>query len=181
MNSLDFVGHVVLTVSSPLHHENDADEKEEDEADHWAHCGSNNHTHIGGYWQRTHSDTLHQSKLFYITYELYCSWGWKAMAEKKRSRIPTFIIFWFYEHGGCLCYVQVTISRLMKQLSEPAELVAVHTYFPDMLLLRLLSFKVPVFSSRTALNMEDYGQTYMHSLFPCVFSGAWTYRFLKIV
>jgi len=47
-------------------------------------------------------------------------------------------------------YVQLTISRLMKQLSDPAELLAAHTYFPDMLLLRLLSFRVPVFSSENS-------------------------------
>lgn len=41
---------------------------------------------------------------------------------------------------------EATMSRLMKQLSVPAGLVAEHTYFPDMLLLRLLSFRVPVFS-----------------------------------
>lgn len=46
-------------------------------------------------------------------------------------------------------YVQVTISRLMKQLSEPAVLLAVQMYFPDMLPLRLLSFRVPVFWSKT--------------------------------
>ena len=34
MNSLDFVGHVVLVVSPPLHQENEADEEEEDEANH---------------------------------------------------------------------------------------------------------------------------------------------------
>lgn len=65
-----------------------------------------------------------------------------------------------------VCYVQVTISRLMKQLSDPAELLAVHTYFPDMLLLRLLSFRVPVFSSKTAQNTEDYGQACLH-IIPC--------------
>lgn len=57
--------------------------------------------------------------------------------------------------GVAVWFVQVTISRLMKQLSDPAELLAAHTYFPDMLLLRLLSLRVPVFSSKTAWNTED--------------------------
>lgn len=52
-------------------------------------------------------------------------------------------------------YIQLTMSRLMMQLSDPAELLAVHVYFPDMLLLRLLNFSVPVFSSRMFQNVED--------------------------
>lgn len=52
-------------------------------------------------------------------------------------------------------YIQVEISRLMKQLSDPAILLAVHTYFPDMLLLRLLSFRVPVFSSKMAFTKKE--------------------------
>ena len=35
----------------------------------------------------------------------------------------------------------------MEQLSEPAVLLARHTYFPDMLLVRLLSLRVPCLSS----------------------------------
>lgn len=53
------------------------------------------------------------------------------------------------------------MARLMKQLSDPAGLLAVHTYFPDMLLLRLLSFRVPVCSSKQQ-------RTRMH-IIPCVF------------
>lgn len=41
------------------------------------------------------------------------------------------------------------MSNLMLQLWDPAELLAVHTYVPAMLLLRLLSFRLPVFSSAT--------------------------------
>lgn len=59
---------------------------------------------------------------------------------------------------GAVGYVHVTISRLMKQLSEPAVLLAVQVYFPDMLALRLLSFRVPVFSSETAADTEDSAQ-----------------------
>ena len=44
-------------------------------------------------------------------------------------------------------YVQVLTSRLIKQVSEPAVFLAVHTYFPDMFLVRLLSLSVPRFSS----------------------------------
>lgn len=38
-------------------------------------------------------------------------------------------------------------SRLMEQLSEPAVLLALQMYFPDMLLVRLLSRRVPNLSS----------------------------------
>lgn len=48
VHSLDFVGHVVLVVSPSLHQENQAEKEEEDEAHHWAHCGTNNHSHISG-------------------------------------------------------------------------------------------------------------------------------------
>lgn len=44
-------------------------------------------------------------------------------------------------------YIQVITSRLMEQLSEPAVLLARQMYFPDMLLVRLLSRRVPCFSS----------------------------------
>lgn len=44
-------------------------------------------------------------------------------------------------------YVQVMTSRLMEQLSEPAVLLALQMYFPDMLLVRLLSRRVPDLSS----------------------------------
>lgn len=47
----------------------------------------------------------------------------------------------------CVISSQVIMSKLMVQVSDAAELLAVHTYFPDMLLLRLLSFREPVFSS----------------------------------
>lgn len=60
----------------------------------------------------------------------------KAQASNEPTTAPTIIP----------TLVEETISRLMTQLSDPAELLAVHTYFPDMLLLRLLSFRVPVFS-----------------------------------
>lgn len=46
-----------------------------------------------------------------------------------------------------LHYVQVMTSRLMEQLSEPAVLLALQMYFPDMLLERLLSRRVPYRSS----------------------------------
>lgn len=46
-----------------------------------------------------------------------------------------------------LRYVQVMTSRLMEQLSEPAVLLALQMYFPDMLLVRLLSRRVPYLSS----------------------------------
>lgn len=46
-----------------------------------------------------------------------------------------------------LRYVQVMTSRLMEQLSEPAVLLALQMYFPDMLLVRLLSRRVPNLSS----------------------------------
>lgn len=55
-----------------------------------------------------------------------------------------------------MLYSQLTMSRLMMQLSDPAELLAVQTYFPDMFLLRLLSFRVPAFSSETAVNTKDH-------------------------
>lgn len=48
---------------------------------------------------------------------------------------------------ACAVDVQFMISRVTEQLSDPAELLAVHMYFPDMLLLRLLSLRVPVLSS----------------------------------
>lgn len=67
-----------------------------------------------------------------------------------------------------VCYVQVTISRLMEQLSDPAELLAVHIYFPDMLLLRLFSLRVPVFSSKTASNTEEYSQACMHTQYSII-------------
>ena len=44
-------------------------------------------------------------------------------------------------------YVRVITSRLMEQLSEPAVLLARQMYFPDMLLVRLLSLRVPCLSS----------------------------------
>lgn len=44
-------------------------------------------------------------------------------------------------------YIQVKTSRLMEQLSEPAVLLARQMYFPDMLLVRLLSLRVPCLSS----------------------------------
>ena len=37
--------------------------------------------------------------------------------------------------------IQVITSRLMEQLSEPAVLLALQTYFPDMFLVRLLSLR----------------------------------------
>lgn len=46
-------------------------------------------------------------------------------------------------------YAQVMTSRLMEQLSEPAVLLARQMYFPDMLLVRLLSLRVPCLSSAT--------------------------------
>lgn len=64
-------------------------------------------------------------------------------------------------------YLQVTISRLMKQLSEPAVLLAVQMYFPDILPLRLFSFSVPVFSSKTAVNMVDFVQA-VYCMFICM-------------
>jgi len=51
-------------------------------------------------------------------------------------------------------YIHVMTSRLMKQVSSPAELDEVHTYFPDILLLRLFSFKVPAVSSTTTQQCE---------------------------
>lgn len=44
-------------------------------------------------------------------------------------------------------FLQVITSRLMEQLSEPAVLLARQMYFPDMLLVRLLSLRVPCLSS----------------------------------
>lgn len=46
--SLDFVGQVVLVVSLPLHQERGEEEEEQDEANHGAHCGTHNHSHVGG-------------------------------------------------------------------------------------------------------------------------------------
>ena len=66
-----------------------------------------------------------------------------------------------HEHGllskysrVSLIYAPVMTSRLMKQVSVPAVLEALHTYFPDMLLVRLVSFRVPAVSS-TGENRED--------------------------
>lgn len=47
--SLDFVGQVVLIVSPPLHQECRKEKEEQDEANHGAHCGTHNHSHIGGW------------------------------------------------------------------------------------------------------------------------------------
>lgn len=41
---------------------------------------------------------------------------------------------------------EVKTSRLTEQVSEPAVLLARHTYFPDMLLVRLLNLRVPCLS-----------------------------------
>lgn len=61
--------------------------------------------------------------------------------------------------GVQLSYVQVMTSRLMEQLSEPAVLLALQMYFPDMLLVRLLSRRVPYLSSAE----QAHSQT--HSLY----------------
>lgn len=54
-------------------------------------------------------------------------------------------------YTGC---VQLVMCRSISQVFSATVLLAVHTYFPDMLLLRLFSFRVPVFSSKTAVYME---------------------------
>lgn len=57
----------------------------------------------------------------------------------------------------------------MKQVSDPAVLLALHTYFPDMLLLKLLNFNVPVFSSETTRGLESTipAETYQpHKVIP---------------
>lgn len=61
------------------------------------------------------------------------------------------------EMGCCvqLRYVQVMTSRLMEQLSEPAVLLALQMYFPDMLLVRLLSRRVPYLSSAEQTHSQN--------------------------
>lgn len=48
MNSLDFIGHVILTVSPPLNPEESNDEEKEDEAHHWADGGAGYHPRFSG-------------------------------------------------------------------------------------------------------------------------------------
>lgn len=50
MNSLDFIGHVVLVVSSSLENEHkpDADTEEEDETEDRSNCCANNHSNLIG-------------------------------------------------------------------------------------------------------------------------------------
>lgn len=47
-------------------------------------------------------------------------------------------------------------SRLMEQLSEPAVLLALQMYFPDMLLVRLLSRRVPYLSSAEQAHSQTH-------------------------
>lgn len=54
-----------------------------------------------------------------------------------------------------LRYVQVMTSRLMEQLSEPAVLLALQMYFPDMLFERLLSRRVPYRSSAEQAHSQN--------------------------
>lgn len=60
------------------------------------------------------------------------------------------------EGGG---HIQVMTSRLMEQLSEPAVLLALQMYFPDMLLVRLLSLRVPCRSSAEKHTVTHTSQT----------------------
>lgn len=62
-------------------------------------------------------------------------------------------------------YIQVMTSRLIEQLSEPAVLLARQMYFPDMLLVRLLSRRVPCFSS--AKQAHSYAQFVIMIVFMC--------------
>lgn len=50
------------------------------------------------------------------------------------------------------------MSKLMVQVSDAAELLAVHSYFPDMLLLRLFSFREPIFSSGRGHDVQTQSQ-----------------------
>lgn len=64
-------------------------------------------------------------------------------------------LFLLINHNqGYTCCVQFVMCRSISQVFSATVLLAVHTYFPDMLLLRLFSFRVPVFSSITAVYME---------------------------
>lgn len=67
-----------------------------------------------------------------------------ALLKNKSSVVGSCVRACVYAQGG---YVQVITSRLMEQLSEPAVLLARQMYFPDMLLVRLLSLRVPCLSS----------------------------------
>ena len=61
-------------------------------------------------------------------------------------------------------------SRLMVQLSEPAVLLARQMYFPDMLLVRLLSLRVPCLSS--AKQPHSYTHTYTQRSYIYVISAS---------
>lgn len=70
----------------------------------------------------------------------------------------------------CVCsgvfftvYLQVITSRLMEQLSEPAVLLARQMYFPDMLLVRLLSLRVPCLSSAK----QPHSYTHLTIIYLC--------------
>ena len=76
MNSLDFVGHVVLIVSPPLekHQESQEDEEEEDESQHRAHRCADDHSHFTGWKNGAHSD--HMSPKKKSTQHRCWTWGW---------------------------------------------------------------------------------------------------------
>lgn len=57
----------------------------------------------------------------------------------------------------------------MEQLSEPAVLLARHTYFPDMLLVRLLSLRVPCLSSAK----QAHSYTFFTIIY-CIYDLYWS-------
>lgn len=121
-NSLDFIGHLFLSVPSPPQYEQE-EEHDGHQAQNGSQSSSDHHACIGS-WEMDHRQYL-RSVLTAVVGESF-----------------------FY----LIAYVQVITSRLMEQLSEPAVLLARHTYLPDMLLVRLLSLRVPCLSSAKRAN-----------------------------
>lgn len=144
--SLDLIGYLLLGVPSPPQYE-----YEEERHGHQSHyrpqCSCCDHACIGSW------ETDHRS-------------GFALTESKKNAASNTLQVLGFF----FTVYVQVITSRLMEQLSEPAVLLARQMYFPDMLLVRLLSLRVPCLSSVD----QPHGYTHVTIIYSCD-PGMWAW------